>query len=58
MGLCHKIYVNPLPQGFHILIIAIVVGQEKGAQSLATVGTENHYFSSFLEIIVEKDLVQ
>ena len=28
-----------LPQGFDILIVAVVVSQEEGAQGLATIGT-------------------
>ena len=38
-----KMFLNNSPQCFHILIVAIVVCQEKGAKSLATVGADNLY---------------
>ena len=38
-----KMFLNNSPQCFHILIVAIVVRQEKGAKSLATVGADNLY---------------
>ena len=44
LGFCvMKMFLNNSPQCFHILIVAIVVCQEKGAKSLATVGADNLY---------------
>ena len=36
----HIFFLNRLPQGFHILIVSVVVCQEKSAQSLAAIGTD------------------